>query len=377
MNSKPVKNDPDKDEHFIGMLSGTSRDGVDTVLVNFSRGSMSILHANCVPYPPAIRQKLDQLLETGKRPGSDETSLLDETLGRFFARTAQNLVREAGMEMRDIRAIGSHGQNVWHEPWGEDPVSIQLGRPDLIAKNTSTTAVGNFRSADVQAGGQGAPLAPLLHLGLFHNKQEDRAILNIGGIANLTILPAKGGVTGYDCGPGNCLMDAWTLRHLQKDFDDNGRWASKGKVDTDLLERLLKDPYFSQPPPKSTGLEHFNLTWLDEMLANTSLQEVDVQATLAELTAVSIANSLKGSGEPKRLLVCGGGAHNAFLMRRLAAALPDVIVETTARYGIDPDWVEGLLFAWLARERLNNRPQNTPPITGAHNPVLLGDVHSP
>jgi len=381
MRDEPGKDEPRQDEHFIGMLSGTSRDGVDTVLVNFSHGSMSILHASCVPYPPAIKQKLDQLLETGKPPAKDVTSLLDETLGRFFARTAQNLVREAGMEMRDIRAIGSHGQNVWHEPWGESPVSIQLGRPDLIAKNTNTTAVGNFRSADVQAGGQGAPLAPLLHQEIFHNEQEDRAVLNIGGIANLTILPAKGGVAGYDCGPGNCLMDAWTRRHLRKDYDGNGRWASKGQVNPELLERLLKDTYFSQPPPKSTGLERFNISWLEiilnGMLADSSMQEVDVQTTLAELTAVSIANSLRNSFEPARLLVCGGGVHNAFLMRRLAAALPDVIVESTARFGADPDSVEGLLFAWLARERLNERVQNTPPVTGARNPVLLGDVHEP
>jgi len=372
-----MNTDTGKDEHFIGMLSGTSRDGVDTVLVNFSRGSMSILHANCVPYPPAIRQKLDQLLETGKRPSSNETSLLDETLGRFFARTAQNLVREAGMEIRDIRAIGSHGQNVWHEPWGENPVSIQLGRPDLIAKNTSTTTVGNFRSADVQAGGQGAPLASLLHQQIFHDNKEDRAVLNIGGIANLTILPAKGGVTGFDCGPGNCLMDAWTRRHLQKDYDNNGRWAARGKVDPDLLESLLQDPYFNQPPPKSTGLEHFNISWLDKVLGDSSLQEVDVQTTLAELTALSIANSLRDSGIPTRLLVCGGGMHNAFLIRRLAAALPDVIVESTGRYGTDPDWVEGLLFAWLARERLDERLQDTTPITGAGNAVLLVDIHEP
>jgi len=377
VNADTRKDEHLKDEHLIGMLSGTSRDGVDTVLVNFSRGSMSILHASCVPYPAAIRQKLDQLLETGKRPTSDETGLLDETLGRFFARSAQNLVREAGMEMRDIRAIGSHGQNVWHDPRGETPVSIQLGRLDLIAKNTSTTTIGNFRSADVLAGGQGAPLAPLLHQELFHNENEDRAVLNIGGIANLTILPAKGGVSGFDCGPGNCLMDVWTRRHLQKDYDDNGRWAASGKIDPALLESMLQDPYFSQPSPKSTGLEHFNITWLDKILADSSLQEVDVQATLAELTALSVANSLRDSGEPARLLVCGGGVHNGFLMRRLAAALPDVIVETTGRYGADPDWVEGLLFAWLARERLNQQMQNTPPVTGATRPVLLGDVHEP
>ena len=366
-----------RDELIIGMLSGTSRDGVDAVLVNFSHGSMDILHATCTPYPPAIKLTLDQLLETGKPPDKEVASLLDETLGRFFARIAQDLVREAGMEMRDIHAIGSHGQNVWHQPWGENPVTIQLGKGDLIARNTGTLVIADFRTADVKAGGQGAPLAPLLHQYLFHSEKEDRAVLNLGGIANLTILPASGGVTGFDCGPGNCLMDAWTYRHLRKDYDDNGRWAAKGKPDTDLLNRMLSDAYFKQPPPKSTGLEHFNIAWLENHLGDTPPAEVNVQATLAELTAISISGSLDEDGLPGRLLVCGGGVHNAFLMRRIAAALPDVIVTSTARYGADPDWVEGLLFAWLARERLNQRPQDTPPVTGADHPVLLGDIHEP
>jgi len=366
-----------KDELIVGMLSGTSRDGVDAVLVNFSRGSMDMLHASCTPYPTAIKQTLGQLLETGKPPATDVANLLDENLGRFFARVAQNLVREAGMEMRDILAIGSHGQNVWHEPDGENPVSIQLGRGDLIARNTGTTVVANFRMADVQAGGQGAPLAPLLHQDLFRSEQENRAVLNIGGIANLTILPTSGQVTGFDTGPGNCLMDAWTTLHLQTDYDDGGRWAAKGEVDTGLLERLLADPYFSQLPPKSTGLEYFNINWLNKILGDPAPPVGVVQTTLAELSAQSIARSLENTGQPARVLVCGGGVHNNYLIRRLAAALPDVVVEPTSRYGADPDWVEGLLFAWLARERLNGQVQDTPPITGAGKPVLLGDVYEP
>lgn len=400
------------DEHFIGMLSGTSRDGVDAVLVNFSRDGMRILHAACVQYPAALRQKLDQLLATGKAPAADLASALDDQLGRFFARVAQNLVREAGMEMRDITAIGSHGQNVWHQPFGDHPVSLQLGSPAIIANNTGTTTVGNFRSADVDAGGQGAPLAPLLHLEIFSHAQEERAILNIGGIANLTFLPIDGSVSGFDCGPGNCLVDAWTMRHLQKEYDDSGRWAASGTINEALLQRMLEDPYFHLAPPKSTGLEHFNMLWLRTMLGGQApvgqelegqelgkqsldgqesdgralagqgmdgqrLAPADVQATLAELTATSIANSLQTSGKIKRLLVGGGGTHNRHLMRRLSALLPEVIIETTSRYGVDPDWVEGLLFAWLARERLSLRKQNTPPITGAASPVLLGDVHYP
>lgn len=371
--SKPVQ----ADAHFIGMLSGTSRDGVDAVLVNFSRDGMRILHAVCVQYPPALRQKLDQLLATGKAPAKDLASALDDQLGQFFARVAHNLVSEAGMEMRDITAIGSHGQNVWHQPVGDQPVSLQLGNPAIIARNTNSVTVGNFRSADVEVGGQGAPLAPLLHLEIFRSDQEDRAVLNIGGISNLTLLPASGGVSGCDTGPGNCLMDAWCMRHLQKSYDENGRWAATGSIDEALLQRMLEDPYFQKSPPKSTGLEHFSENWLDAMLGEQELAPADVQASLTELTARSIADSLRATGSARRVMVCGGGTHNSYLLRRLAANLPQIIVETTHRYGVDPDWVEGLLFAWLARERLQHKKQNTPPITGARKPVLLGDVHQP
>lgn len=365
------------DELFIGMLSGTSRDGVDAVLVNFNNDSMDILHARCTPYPTAIKSTLDQLLLTGAPPTKKVTGLLDENLAFFFARVAQDLVRESGLEMRDVKAIGSHGQNVWHQPGGEKPITIQLGRGDLIARNTATTVVSNFRSADVMAGGQGAPLAPLLHRGLFHSELENRAVLNLGGIANLTILPAIGNTSGYDCGPGNCLMDGWIKRQMQKDYDDGGRWAARGEVDTLLLSLMLADPYFRLPPPKSTGLEYFNMTWLDKMLGRTPPTAVNVQATLAQLSALSIAHSLGDMDLPDRLLVCGGGTHNLFLMRKIAAALPDVVVESTARYGADPDWVEGLLFAWLARERLNGNTQDTTTITGSDHPVLLGDIHVP
>lgn len=362
---------------FIGMLSGTSRDGVDAVLVNFHSGSTDLLHANCTPYPPAIKLALDQLLATGKPPTRDVANLLDENLGRFFARTAQNLVREAGMEMRDIRAIGSHGQNVWHQPWGDSPTTVQLGKGEVIARNTSTTVVANFRNADVDAGGQGAPLAPLLHQTLFHSQQENRAVVNIGGIANLTILPSAGGVSGFDCGPGNGLMDAWTSLHLKKDFDNDGKWARKGELDQILLDQLLADPYFKRLPPKSTGLEYFNLNWLNQQLGEHAPKEVNVQRTLAEFSALSIAQSLEDIGLPDRLLVCGGGVQNTFLMQRIDAALPDVVVESTSLYGADSNWVEGVLFAWLAHQRLHGQIQDTRPITGAKTAILLGDIYEP
>jgi len=361
----------------IGMLSGTSRDGVDAVLVSFRGQRMDILHAICAPYPAAIRLMLEQLSAKGRPPLGDEAQVLDESLGRFFARTAQDLVREAGMEMRDISVIGSHGQTVWHAPDAVDPVSLQLGKPELIARGTATTVVADFRSADIGAGGQGAPLAPLLHREIFHSASENRAVLNLGGIANLTLLPADGELKGFDCGPGNCLMDAWTRRHLQRDFDDRGTWAGKGAVDAACLENLLSDPYFKRPLPKSTGTEYFNLDWLDGRLPGSGLSATDVQATLVELTARSVAASLAQCGLPDRLLVCGGGVHNLHLMTRLRRALPDVVVESTRYHGVDPDWVEGLLFAWLAQARLDEQLQDTSAITGAARPVMLGTVHHP
>lgn len=366
-----------RDELFIGISCGVSGKGVDTVLVNFSRGSMDILHARSTPYPPAIRLTLDQLRETGEPPSTAVADLLDENLGRFFARIAQNLAREAGMEMRDIRAIGSQGQNVWHQPHGAEPASNQLGKGRLIARNTSTTVVNNFGSADLEAGGRGAPLSPLLHEHLFRSEAEDRAVLHIGGMARLALLPVNGAVAGFDSGPGNCLMDSWASIHLHKDYDEGGKWARKGTHDTHLLGRLLDDPHFRLRTPGSNRPGYFNETWLEGRLKGDDVRPVDVQATLTELTAVSVANSLADGVPPQRLLVCGGGTHNAFLMRRLAAALPDTVVESTARHGADPDWVRGLLFAWLARERLNGSTQDTRSLTGADQPVLLGDIHIP
>ena len=359
----------------IGMLSGTSRDGVDAVLVNFMQGNMDLLHAKCTPYPVAIARTLDQLVASHQPPDADMASLLDEQLGKFFARAAQDLAREAGLEMRDIAFIGSHGQSVWHAPQAKPPVSIQLGGGRWIARNTGVPVVADFRRGDLEAGGVGAPLAPLLHARLFRSADEDRAVLNIGGIANLTILPASGEVRGFDCGPGNCLLDAWALRHLHRPYDDGGRWAAKGELSDALLGRMLNDPYFEQQPPKSTGPEYFNLAWLETMLASLDVNEADTQATLAELTAQAVARSLPENFT--RLLVCGGGVHNAYLLARIATALPDVTVETTAGHGVDPDWAEGLLFAWLARERLAERPQDTSPLTGAAHPVLLGDIFEP
>lgn len=359
----------------IGLISGTSRDGVDAALVNIEDGRTELLHAFCNPYPAAIRIDLDRLVQRGERPPAGIAAGLDEQLGRFFARTANELISQSGVEKRDIKAIGSHGQTVWHQPNASRPVSIQLGSGSIISRSTGITTVTDFRKADIRAGGQGAPLAALLHCQLFQSDKERRAVLNLGGIANITMLGTDGSVSGYDCGPANCLMDAW-IHHFRDDlYDQNGQWAASGTIQDELLKLFLADPFFAQPPPKSTGLETFNMTWLESKIFGLNLRDEDIQCTLAELTARSVTRDLLTGEPPDRVLVCGGGVHNSYLMFRLRKLLQDIPVESTVNHGSDPDWVEAILFAWLARERLAENLQNTPPITGAGKPVLLGKVY--
>lgn len=364
-----------KEQLGIGMLPGARRGSVDAVLVNFGGDSLELLHARRRPYPAAIRRTLDQVAESGSPPGAGITDLLDEQLGKFLARVAQDLVRETGLEMHDVAFLGSGGQTAWRSPLAEPAMCVQLDSGTWIARNTGIATVAGFRRADLAAGGLGAPLAPLLHQELFRHQEEDRAVLGIRGIASLTLLPASGAVMAYDAGPGNCLMDAWAMRHLHRPHDGDGAWAARGTVIHALLARMLRDPYFKRPLPKSAGPDYFDMDWLQAMSAGFDGSEADVQATLAELTVQAVARTLPF--RPERLLVCGGGAHNRYLLACLATALPDTVVETTAVYDVDPDWMQSLLFAWLARERLANRAQDTSPLTGAAHPVLLGDIFTP
>ncbi len=371
---------------YLGLISGTSRDGLDLALVGLGDGPPALLSARCVPYPDALRRGVDAVIERGRRPRTGETEDLDLALGRFFAGACRTLLDEEGLAPGDVRAIGSHGQTVWHEPDGPQPVSLQLGHPGVLAEETGLPVVAHFRNADLHAGGQGAPLAPLLHRELF-GAISPCAVLNLGGIANLTRLEAGDGApgfdTGFDTGPANCLMDAWCQRHRGEAYDAGGEWAAGGELLPGLLGRLMAEPWFALPAPKSTGLEHFNLPWLEQRLEGGESPR-DVQRTLLELTVASVAKAVngafrfEGAGSARLpLLVCGGGVHNGFLLQRLGEALPAAAVASTAAHGIDPDWVEATLFAWLARERLEGRPQDTPPITGAGRPVLLGDIFQP
>lgn len=364
------------DRLYIGLISGTSRDGVDAALVGFPGGKPDLRAALCLPYPEELAARLEVLSASGRRPGDHTLPELDDDLARHFAAAALELLGRAGCETATVRAIGSHGQTAWHEPNGPDPVSIQLGSPALIARQTGITTVGDFRRADIEAGGQGAPLAPLLHRALFKPASGTRVVLNLGGIANISVIDAAGAVSGFDTGPANCLLDAWIRRHRGEAFDRDGAWAADGRVDAGLLETLLADPYFGKPGPKSTGTEYFNLAWLAPLLGEDRRAPGDVQATLAELTAASVADAVRPFAAAD-LLVCGGGVHNEDLLRRLQRRLPGVPVRSTTQAGLDPDWVEAVLFAWLARERLAGRPQDTRRITGARKPVLLGSVFDP
>lgn len=358
---------------YIGLISGTSRDGVDGALARFAAGRPQLRGALCLPYPADLAARLEALATSGRRPSGDHLLRLDADLAEHFAATALALLDEARVDAAGVRAIGSHGQTVWHQPEGPRPESLQLGNPGLIAQRTGIRTVGDFRRADIAAGGQGAPLAPLLHRALFRPAGGTRGVLNLGGIANISILDGDGAVSGFDTGPASCLLDAWIRRHRGAAFDRDGAWAEGGRVDADLLETLLADPYFGRPGPKSTGTEYFNLDWLEPLLAGHRRPPADVQATLAELTAATVADAVRPF-HPADLLVCGGGVHNADLLARLQRRLPGTPLRSTVEAGLDPDWVEAVLFAWLARERLAGRPQDTRRITGARSAVLLGSV---
>lgn len=307
----------------------------------------------------------------------DAWGRLDVEIGHQFADATLQLLQQSGTPAMAVRAIGSHGQTLRHRPGGEFPFTLQVGDPSVIAERCRIDVVADFRRADVAAGGQGAPLLPALHAMLLAAPDRTRVVLNLGGIANITVLTADGRVRGFDTGPANGLLDAWCQHHQGKPFDRDGAFAASGWVHQGLLDAMLADPYFALPPPKSTGREYFHLDWLAARLPVVSLPPADVQATLLELTARSVAAAVvQYATAADEVLACGGGVHNGALMRRLGELLAPRTLGSTAEHGIDPDFLEATAFAWLARQRLLNLPGNLPAVTGARGPRVLGAIYS-
>lgn len=365
---------------YLGLISGTSADGIDAALVRFEP-DCELVFGRTYPWDSVLRARLVALGQGGEATSLDELGELDTILARTFADAATRAIEDAKVDPGAVRAIGSHGQTVRHRPESKAAFTWQMGDGNVIAERTGITTVADFRRRDVAAGGHGAPLMPAFHAARLQSESEDRAVLNLGGIGNFTLLPKhasreNGGVRGFDTGPANALMDAWCERHIGTPYDAGGAFAASGKVDADLLARLMDDPWFALPPPKSTGREQFHLSWLESRLDGLALPVADVQATLLELTAATVADALQATqAATARVLVCGGGVHNAALMARLSARMPQAVVESTAAHGLDPDYVEAMGFAWLARETLAGRPGNLPGVTGAKGPRVLGAIY--
>lgn len=362
---------------FIGLISGTSADGIDAVAADLSDGQFKITAFNTYPYPDELSEQLQPLLDAERDVDLNTLGLLDAKIGDAFADAARQIIRAADWNAADVTAIGSHGQTIIHGPDAKPPYSLQLGDANRIAFQMGIPVVADFRRADLAAGGQAAPYAPLIHNALFRSTEVNQAVVNIGGIANVSWLPAKADapVLGFDSGPANCLMNAWCREHLHQPFDDQGQWAASGNVQTPLLENWLTDEYLKRPSPKSTGREYFTLSWLRKKTPNlSSYQPQDIQATLLELTTVSIRDAIHACGQAKKVIICGGGAHNLRLLQSLSDAMPDTTVTTTDSLGISPDAIEALLFAWLAKQRLQHHLIDTRSITGASQPVLLGNL---
>lgn len=369
---------------YVGLMSGTSADGVDAALVDFTAPAQPrLLAARTSPWPHDLRERLVALGQDDKALTLDEIGELDVRIASGFAAAVGALLSGAGVDAPRVAAIGSHGQTLRHRPLGRagdgtHPFTLQLGDPSLLAERTGIAVVADFRRRDVAAGGHGAPLLPALHAALLADPHEDRAVLNLGGIANLTLLPSSAGggpVRGFDTGPANALMDAWCQRHTGQRFDRGGAFAAGGEVDAGLLQRLLDEPFFATPPPRSTGRDQFNLRWLEARLAGDE-SPADVQATLLELTVHTVAHALQAvQPATTRVIACGGGVHNPVLMRTLASALGGCRLESTAAHGLDPDFVEAMGFAWLAWRTAHGLAGNLPAVTGAAGPRVLGGIY--
>lgn len=375
MHLSPV-NPATGEELYIGVLSGTSVDGVDAALVRFG-AKPELLGTHTLPYPPELRAELLKLAVPGDNE-IDRMGAADVETGRHFARAVNELLATAGVPKAGIRAVGSHGQTIRHRPRGEAPFTLQVGDPNVIAALTGLPVAADFRRKDMALGGQGAPLVPAFHAAVFGSPGEARVVVNIGGIANITVLPADPAapVRGFDTGPGNTLLDAWCRQHRGEPMDRGGAWAASGRVQESLLRELLADEFFRRQPPKSTGPEHFSPAWLTARAGGHA--PADVQATLVALTAQSIGDAIHAAdANVASVYVCGGGARNPVLMAALQARLPGAKVDTTDALGVDPGWVEAMAFAWLARQRVNVLPGSCAAVTGAQRAAVLGGLWLP
>jgi len=357
---------------YIGLMSGTSMDSIDAALVDFSGDHPSLVSTHSHRWPETLQQAL---LAAREIPDDelDTLSSLDMQAADVFDEACSQLLQKTSYQAQHIKAIGSHGQTIRHRPDIDNPFSLQIGNAQQLAGLTGIDVISDFRTADIKAGGQGAPLAPAFHQAVFRHEKHSRIIVNIGGISNITILPADSNqaVTGFDCGPGNTLMDAWISRQQQLPYDADGALAAAGKTNAGLLARLLMDEYFQLTPPKSTGFEYFNMEWLDEHV-DSEISVADVQSTLCSLTATSIIRAInEHAPDTDEIYICGGGVHNKVLMNRIQA-LTRCPVETTETLGVHPDWVEAMAFAWLAYQNEHQRAGNLPSVTGADSAVVLG-----
>ncbi|WP_020560242.1 anhydro-N-acetylmuramic acid kinase [Thiofilum flexile] len=365
--------------YYIGLMSGTSLDGIDTVLVSFEEGSVQLHYALCYPLTNDLRQQINQILSPEWRGSLMEYGHIDQLLGLQFAQAVNELLAQAQIRPEQISAIGSHGQTICHAPTADMPFTLQAGDPNQISEHTGITTVADFRRRDMAAGGQGAPLVPAFHRAIFFNPETHRTVLNIGGLANLTVLnmDSTAPVYGFDTGPGNTLIDQWAFKYTGQHYDKDGEWARGGTIHTDVLEAMLKDTYFKLIPPKSTGREHFNLGWVAKKIGHREVAAQDVQATLTELTAITISQALQEQApQTQELVLCGGGVHNRYLWERIQHHCPNVKLLSTADLGADPDWVEAIAFAWFAKQTLEGKPSNMPSVTGARGERVLGGVYS-
>ena len=365
------------DKLYIGLMSGTSLDGVDVVIASFTP-MPRIWYQTTLPFPPDLRERILNVIQ-GEKIEIAQVGRLDAELGELFAEAVLHALDESKIEAKEIEAIGSHGHTFWHEPYGDPAFSMQLGDPTRIAVATGINTIADFRRKDIALGGQGAPLVPAFHAAVFSSPQL-RVILNIGGISNITVLQGNQKPIGYDTGPGNVLLDIWTKKNLNKIFDENGEWASSGQVIDSLLEVFLQDDYLKEPPPKSTGREHFNHKWLMDRLYQAEISQLnnaaDVARTILEFTVLATSHEIAKYGEMGQVYVCGGGAKNSLILQRLAERLPMWQVRTTDQVGISSDYLEALAFAWLAYRYIHKLPGNLPSVTGASKHAVLGNFYS-